>query len=88
MGGTPETVFNYAVAAFDEPKEQRFELDFVKMQLGSDHAAVAVYGARISDIRDYRSKAREFLDANSNEIGRALGRLVLPDLATLPQREF
>lgn len=85
---SPATVYNYAVAAFDEPKEQRYELDFVKVQLGSEHAAVAVYGVRIADDQDYRSKARQFLDANSSEIGRALEGLALPNLAALPRREF
>jgi hypothetical protein len=88
MGQTPETVFNYMVAAFDEPGEQRYELNFAKMSLGSGNAVVAIYGVRIADDRDYRAKSSEFLGANSAEIGRALEKLVLPDLGSLPRRPF
>jgi hypothetical protein len=88
MGSSPETVFNYAVVAFDEPNEHRIELDFVKVQLGSDHAAVVVYGVRINDAQDYRAKAKEFLDAHSSRIGRELEGLALPDVSALPRREF
>lgn len=88
MTPRPDMVFNYAIAAFEEPKQQRYELNFVKMQLGADHANVAVYGVRIADPQDYRTKARAFVEANSSEIGRALENLPMPDLATLPRREF
>ena len=88
IGQTPEAVFNYALAAFDEPGEQRYELNFVKMSLGSGNAVVAIYGVRIADDRDYRAKASEFIGANSAEIGRALEKLVLPDLSSLPRRPF
>jgi hypothetical protein len=58
------------------------------VQLGPSHAGVAVYGVRITDPRDYRAKARAFLDANSGEIGRALAGLKIPNLTALPRREF
>jgi hypothetical protein len=35
-------VFNYMVAAFEEPGKQRFELNFVKMSLSSKNATVVV----------------------------------------------
>jgi hypothetical protein len=80
--------FNYMVAAFDEPAKQRFELNFVKMALGPTNAAIMIYGVRISDPRDYRTKAKEFLDRNSGEIGRALGNGELPDISKLPRKAF
>lgn len=77
--------FNYMVAAFEQPKEQRLELNFVRMSLTQrGSAAVVVYGVRISD----REKAKQFLDQNSSGIGRALSTLELPDLAKLPRRVF
>jgi hypothetical protein len=79
-------VFNYMVAAFEEPDKQRFELNFVKVALGSENAVVVIYGVRITDPRDYVSKAKGFLTRNSGEIGRALGQAPLPDLNKLPQR--
>lgn len=81
-------VFNYMVAAFEEPGKQRFELNFVKMALGPKNAAVMMYGVRITDPKDYRTKAKEFLDRNSGEIGRALGNAVLPDIGKLPRKVF
>jgi hypothetical protein len=74
-------VFNYLVAAFEEPGKQRFELNFVKMALGSRNAAVVVYGVRTADPRDY-------LDRNSGEAGRALGAMALPDISRLPRQAF
>jgi len=49
---------------------------------------VAIYGVRISDPQDYRTKARDFLDQKSSEVGRALGEAALPDVSSLPRREF
>src|SRR5207247_923712 len=88
MGQTPATVFNYVVAAFDEPGQQWYELNLVKMSLGCRNAVVATYAVRIADSRDYRSKTSEFVGANSVEIGRSLENLVLPDLGSLPRRAF
>ena len=76
------------VAAFEEPTKQRFELNFVKMALGPKNAAIMIYGVRMTDPRDYRTKAKAFLDRNSGEIGRALGNGVLPDISKLPRRVF
>lgn len=81
---TPQ-VFNYMVAAFDEPGRQRIELDFVKMMLGPTNAVVLVYGVRIADPRDYRGKAKEFLDRDSDTVGRALDQLASPDISRLPR---
>lgn len=81
-------VFNYLVAAFEERGSQRYELNFVKMALGGRNAVVMVYGVRITDARDYRTKAKEFLDRSSGEIGRALGEAALPDLSKLPRKAF
>jgi hypothetical protein len=81
-------VFNYMVAAFDEPGKQRFELNFVKMALGPKNAAVVIYGVRINDPRDYHTKAKDFVDRNSTEIGRALGSIALPDVSKLPRQPF
>jgi hypothetical protein len=80
--------FNYMVAAFEEPGKQRLEVNFVKMALGPKNAAVLIYGVRITDPQDYRTKAKEFLDRNSGEIGRALGAAVLPDIGKLPRKAF
>lgn len=79
------TPFNYMVAAFEEADKQRYELSFVKIALGANHASIAIYGVRVADPVDYRAKAKEFLDGKSSEVGRALGALVLPDIATLPR---
>ena len=80
--------FNYMVAAFDQPAQHRMELDFVKFVLGSRNANIAVYGVRITDPRDYRAKAKEYLNRSSSEVGQALGQLALPDVSNLPRREF
>ncbi len=81
-------VFNYMVVAFDEPGQHRYELNFVKVGLGLQNAVVVIYGVRIADPGDYATKAKEFLDRNSSEIGRALGALVLPETTKLPRRPF
>lgn len=85
MGGSPETVYNYAVVAFAEPATKRWELNFVKMHLAANrgNAVVAVYGARVAD-----AQAKAFLDEHSSAIGKALEGLVMPDLGGLPKREF
>jgi len=73
--------FNYLVAAFEEPAKNRFELNFVKFGSGPKNAYIMVYGARVSN-------GKEFLDQHSAEIGRALENAVLPDLSALPRKEF
>jgi hypothetical protein len=78
-------IYNYMVAAFEETGKQRYELNFVKMALGPKNATLVIYGVRISDPRDYRTKAKEFLSRNSGEIGRTLGNMVLPDISKLPR---
>jgi len=80
--------FNYMVAAFEEPAKQRYELNFVKVRLGSTNAVISIYGVRISDPQDYRTKAKNYLDQSSGEVGRALGAAVLPEISKLPRRVF
>jgi len=81
-------VFNYMVAAFEEPGKKRMELNFVKMTMGPKNAAVVIYGVRIADSRDYLAKAKDFLNRNSSEVGRALGTTTLPNIDQLPRRVF
>jgi hypothetical protein len=80
--------YNYLVVAFEETAKQRFELNFVKVSLGATNAVVAIHGARVSDPQDYRSKAKEFLNQNSGEIGAALATMTMPDVSKLPRRTF
>lgn len=80
--------YNYMVAAFDQPALHRFELNFVKAALGPNNAYTAIYGVRISDPKDYVSKAKAFLNEHSGEIGRELEQSPLPDPATLPHKEL
>ena len=80
--------YNYMVAAFQEPANHRFELNFTKFVMGPKNAAILIYAARITDPRDYQSKAKAFLTRESGAIGRALEELALPDLSKLPRREF
>src|SRR5262249_31483585 len=81
-------LFNYLVAAFEEPGKRRIELNFVRVVLGQKNAAVVIYGVRIADSRDYRTTAKDFLDRRSEEIGHALGNVVLPDISRLPRKPF
>ena len=80
--------FNYMVAAFEQPEKHQFELNFVKFAMGPKNAYVFIYGARVSDPVDYRTKGKQFLDQHSTEIGHALEDAVLPDISTLPRKEF
>lgn len=80
--------FNYMVAAFEEPAKNRFELNFVKFGLGAKNAYIMVYGVRVSDSKDYKTKGKDFLNQHSEEIGQAVENAVLPDLTTLPRKEF
>jgi len=80
--------YNYIVVAFEQPEQHRFELNFVKIALGPKNAYILVYGARVTDPKDYLAKGKEFLNQHSDEIGRALESAVLPDISALPRREF
>jgi hypothetical protein len=80
--------YNYMVAAFEEPANRRFELNFVKIGQGAANAGIMICGVRISDSQDYMSKAKQFLDQHSGEIGRALGDAALPDVGKWPRRVF
>ena len=80
--------YNYMVVAFEEPATRRYELNFVKVALGAKNATIAVYGVRITDPGDYQTKAKQFLTKESGGIGKALETAVLPDLSTLPRKEF
>jgi len=73
--------FNYMVAGFDEPGKQRMELNFVRIAMGPKNARMAIYGVRVAD-------AKPFLTQHSSEIGQALETLKIPDLASLPRKEF
>jgi len=87
MVGKAGQVFNYMAVAFEDPAQHRFELSFTKVALGSKSAYVLVYGVRIGD-PDYLNKAKAFLNEHSSEIGRALENAALPDLGSLPRKEF
>ncbi len=60
----------------------------MKAELGAKDTLVVVYRVRVTDARDYRTKAKEFLDRNSTEVGRAVGEFRAPDVAKLPRRVF
>jgi hypothetical protein len=80
--------YNYMVAAFEEPARNRYELNFVKVALGSTNGTIAIYGVRVTDPTDYKTKAKRFLDTDSSQIGRALAGKIVPDLSTLSRKEF
>ena len=80
--------FNYMVAAFEEPQQQRYELNFVKVGLGKTNAIISIYGVRVSDPQDYRAKAKNYMDQSSGQVGQALGGAVLPDISALPRKVF
>jgi hypothetical protein len=80
--------FNYIIVAFPQPAQKRFELNFVKIALAQNNAVVAVYGVRIDDPTNDAAKAKAFLSANSEAIGKALEQAALPATSTLPRREF
>ena len=81
-------VFNYMVAAFEEPARNRYELNFVKIAMGYPEAIIMIYGVRIADPADYRAKAKEYLDRNSSAVGAALGKLAAPEVRGWPQQPF
>ncbi|MBI2686632.1 MAG: hypothetical protein HYX27_09975 [Acidobacteria bacterium] len=83
--GTP---YNYMVAAFDQPAQRRFELNFVKAAMGAKNAYMAIYGVRVADQKDYAGKAKAYLNERSGEIGKELEKAVLPAVGTLPRKEF
>ncbi len=60
----------------------------MKAELGAKNALVVIYGVRVTDARDYRTKAKEFLDQKSMEVGRAVGEFRAPDVGKLPRRVF
>jgi hypothetical protein len=80
--------FNYIVVAFEEPAKHRFELDFVKVELAAKNAAVVIYGVRLTDPKNYLAKAKEFLNRESQDVGRAVGEFPTPDLGKLPRKVF
>jgi hypothetical protein len=81
-------IYNYLVAAFEEPGKRRYEVNFIKVALAPKNAYVVIYGARISDAGDYQRKAKNFLTQQSGPIGDALEDVVLPDMSKLPRKEF
>jgi hypothetical protein len=83
--GTP---FNYMVVGFDQPADHRYELDFVKAAMGPKNAYTVVYGVRVTDAKDYVSKAKAYLDDHSSEIGHELEKMAAPATGTLPRKVF
>lgn len=80
--------YNYIVAAFAQPDQQRYEFNFVKVSLGARNATIAIYGARVANAVDFLAKGKQFLTQNSGEIGAALNNLELPDTGRLPRETF
>lgn len=80
--------YNHIVAAFEEPAKKRFELNFVKIGLGSGNAKVVVYGVRIADPREYTAKAKAFLNEHSADVGKALEQFPVLDVTRWPRSEF
>jgi len=87
MVGKSGEPFNYMVVAFDQPALRRYELSFAKVGLAQKNAYVMVYGVRIID-PDYVGKAKAFLTQHSGEIGKALETAALPEISSLPRKEF
>jgi hypothetical protein len=75
--------YNYMVVGFEQPEQSRYELNFVKIALGEKAAVVAIYGVRVTD-----AKAKEFLNRESSEIGRALNVFQAPEMNRLPRNTF
>jgi hypothetical protein len=71
------------VVGFEQPEQSRYELNFVKIALGEKAAVVAIYGVRVTD-----AKAKEFLNRESSEIGRALNAFQAPEMNRLPRNTF
>jgi hypothetical protein len=86
MQETAGGVFNYIVAAFEEPEQHRCELNFVKITMGFPEAVLMIYGVRITDAVDYRGKAKEFLDRNAADVGSALGKMAVVDVRSWPRK--
>jgi hypothetical protein len=80
--------YDYMLAAFDEPAQHRYEMNFVKVAQGPKNVYTVIYGARISDPTDYVSKAKRFLSTQSGPVGDALEKAVLPDIGKLPRTVF
>jgi len=80
--------YNYMVAAIDEPEKHRYELNFLKIAMGTKNAYILIYGARISDPVDYKAKATKFVDNNSRKIGLALDAAAAPNVSTWPRTTF
>ena len=81
-------VYNYMVAAFEEPAKRRYEINFVKVALSPKNAYVVVYGVRISGPGDYVRKAKNFITQQSGPIGVAVEGVVPPDVSKWPRKEF
>jgi hypothetical protein len=80
--------FDYLVAAIDEPGNHRYELNFLKIAMGSKNAYILIYGARIADAVDYKAKAAKYVGSNSRQIGLALDGSPAPPLASWPRKTF
>ena len=49
---------------------------------------MVIYGARVTDAKDYVGKAKAFLSARSGEIGMELEKMAAPAVGALPRRQF
>lgn len=85
---SPAGAYDYMAVAFEQPAQNRFELNFVKVAMGPKNAYVVVYGVRVSDPQNYLRKGKDYLNQHSSEIGDALEKFTLPDLATFPRQPF
>lgn len=59
-----------------------------KVAMGAKNAYLVIYGARVTDAKDYVGKAKAFLSARSGEIGMELEKMAAPAVGALPRREF
>jgi hypothetical protein len=80
--------FNDLAGAFEQSDKHTYQLNFVKVALAEDTAYLFIYGVRITDRKDYQTKAQEYLDQRSGPICQTLGHAVLPAISTLPRQEF
>jgi len=88
MKDTAGKPYNYLVAAIDEPEKHRYELNFLKIAMGAKNAYILIYGARITDLVDYKAKAAKYVDNHSREIGMALDSAAAPNVSRWPRTTF
>ena len=52
--------------------------------MGAKNAHMVIYGARVTDAKDYVGKAKAFLSARSGEIGMVLEKMAAPAILEMP----